>query len=91
MWARAQCKTAQYIQVDEATFNTIWPMWAEETGVIMQYWNEVKDRSWSGESSIFTKEDLNETDLIGLEDTFKPVTFNYLISFTSLILVLLSI
>jgi hypothetical protein len=68
MWARAQGKTAQYIQVDEATFNTIWPMWAEETGVMMQYWNEVKDRSWSGESSIFTKEDLNVTDLIGLED-----------------------
>jgi hypothetical protein len=68
MWARAQGRTAQYIQVDEATFNTIWPMWAEETGVMMQYWNEVKDRSWSGESSIFTKEDLNVTDLIGLED-----------------------
>jgi hypothetical protein len=75
-WAKAQGKTAQYIQVDEATFNAIWPMWAEEIGVQMQYWNEVKDRSWSGESSILTKEDLNVTDLIGLEDAFTALKFN---------------
>ena len=74
-WARAQGKTAQYIQIDEATFNAIWPMWAEEIGAMMQYWNEVKDRSWSGEPSILTKEDLNVTGLIGLEDSFTALKF----------------
>jgi hypothetical protein len=68
-WAKAQGKTAQYVQVDEKTFHAIWPMWAEETGIMMQFWDWAREKSWSGEEGILTKNDLNvEGRLVGLEE-----------------------
>jgi hypothetical protein len=71
-WAMAQGKTAQYVQVDEKTFHAIWPMWAEEAGVMMQFWEWAREKSWSAEEEVLTKEDLNvdEKQLIGLEQAY---------------------
>ena len=70
-WAKAQGKRAQYVQVDEKTFHELWPMWAEEAGVMMQFWDWAKENSWSGEEGILTKDDLNvEGRLVGLEEAF---------------------
>ena len=57
-WGKAQDKRIQYVQVDEKTFNAIWPKWAEEIGVMMQFWEDAGDMSWTGEEGILTKEDL---------------------------------
>jgi len=70
-WAKAQGKTAQYVQVDEKTFHAMWPMWAEEAGLMMQFWDWAREKSWSGEEGILTKDDLNvEGNLVGLEQAF---------------------
>jgi hypothetical protein len=73
VWAKVHGKKAQYVQVDEATFHAIWPMWAEEMGVMMKFWDWARDKSWSGEDIILTKEDLNVTGLVGLEEAFVSV------------------
>jgi len=73
-WAKSQGKTAQYVQVDEATFHELWPMWAEEMGVMMQFWDWARGKSWTGEDVILTKDDLNVTDgLVGLEEAFASI------------------
>jgi len=67
-WAKAQGKTAQYVQIDTQTFNAIWPMWAEELGIMMRFWNEAGDKSWSGEPKIITRRELKVKGLVGLEE-----------------------
>jgi hypothetical protein len=73
-WAKSQGKAAQYVQVDEATFHALWPMWAEEMGVMMQFWDWAREKSWSGEDVILTKDDLNiKNGLVGLEQAFTSI------------------
>jgi hypothetical protein len=70
-WAKATGNVAQYIQVDEKTFHAIWPMWAEEMGVMMQFWDWAREKAWSGEEGILTKSDLNVREgLVGIEAAF---------------------
>ena len=70
-WAKAQGKTAQYVQVDSQTFHTIWPMWAEEMGTMMQFWDWAREKSWTGEVGILTKNDLNmKENFVGVEQVF---------------------
>ena len=75
-WGKAQDKQTQYVQVNDETFNAIWPMWAEEIGVMMQFWEEVGDKSWSGEKEILTKKDLGiKEPLQDLEQSFAALKF----------------
>ncbi len=75
-WGKAQDKQIQYVQVDEKTFNAIWPKWAEELGIMMQFWEDAGDMSWTGEEGILTKEDLGiKEPLQGLEQSFAVLKF----------------
>jgi hypothetical protein len=49
-------------------------MWAEEMGVMMQFWDWAREKSWSGEDVILTKDDLNiKNGLVGLEQAFTSI------------------
>ena len=75
-WGKAQHKNTQYVQVEEKTFNTLWPVWAEEIGVMMQFWESAGDDSWGGEEGILTKEDLGiKEPLVDLEHSFAELRF----------------
>lgn len=75
-WGKVQDKQTQSVQVDEKTFNALWPMWAEEIGVMMQFWEYAGDKSWTGEEGILTKEDLDINEpLLGLEQSFAGMKF----------------
>lgn len=75
-WAKAQGKTAQYVQIDRSAFNALWPGWSEEMGAMMEFWRDAKDNSWSGEETILTKEDLGvQEGLVGLEVAFTALKF----------------
>ena len=75
-WGKAQGKQTQYVQVDEKTFNAMWPMWSEEIGVMMQFWENAGDKSWSGEEGVLTKEDLGiKEPLQDLEQSFAGLKF----------------
>lgn len=75
-WAKAQGKTAQYVQINQKTFFDIWPMWAEEIDLMMQLWDVEREKSWGGETGILTKEDLNITEkLVGVEEAFTTLKF----------------
>ena len=74
-WAQAQNKTAQYVQVDRSTFNALWPGWSEEMGVMMEFWDSARDKSWSGEARIITAADLGVKDLVGAKEAFAALKF----------------
>jgi hypothetical protein len=69
-WAKVQGKTAQYVQISEESYNALWPGWAEELGAMMQLWEEVAERSWTGDEDILSTSELGVTGIVGLEASF---------------------
>ena len=51
-------------------------MWAEEMGVMMQFWEDFGKKSWTGEEGILTKEDLGINEpLEDMEQSFAALKF----------------
>ncbi|POR34991.1 NmrA-like family domain-containing protein 1 [Tolypocladium paradoxum] len=57
-WAEATGRRAVYVQTSLDDFSNVWPVWGLEMGVMMKMWDELKERSWSGEEGILTRDDL---------------------------------
>jgi uncharacterized protein YbjT (DUF2867 family) len=74
-WAKSQGKTAEYVKIDSASYNALWPGWSEEIGLMMQLWEELGDRSWSGDAEILTQEELGVIGLTSLEQAFSVLKF----------------
>jgi hypothetical protein len=75
-WAKAQGKKAQFVRVSGEAFREIWPLWAEEMGVMMEFWDEFRDKSWTEPTGtkIITKEELGVTEYQSLEEAYKTLT-----------------
>jgi hypothetical protein len=74
-WAKAQGKVAQYVQVDIPTFNALWPKWSEEMGVMMEFWDWAREKSWAAPGGVLTKSDLGVEGLVGAEEAFAALKF----------------
>lgn len=71
--AKAQGKEAEYIDLEPAEFNKVWPGWGEEIGIIMQFFARVKTARLQNEDLI-TREDLGITSrLIGTKRVFSTM------------------
>lgn len=57
-WSEVTDKPAVYVKTSMADFSAIWPMWAEEMGLMLRFWDEYKEESWTDESTVLTKDDL---------------------------------
>lgn len=74
-WAEAQGKEAEYIELEQSEFNKIWPGWAEEIGIMMQFFGWAKSVRSQNEGLI-TREDLGITSgLIATEEAFYTMQF----------------
>lgn len=56
-WGKVTGKETEYVEVSLEQYDRILPGWGNEMGIMMQYWAEVKDRSWSGEE-LLTRQSL---------------------------------
>lgn len=65
-WASVRGVEADYVQVDKATYYSLWPQWGQAMDKMHEYLEWAKDRSFWGEDVILSKEDLGIT---GLSDT----------------------
>ena len=77
-WSKATGKPSVFVQVKSLEeYDAVWPNWGNEMGVMMQLWEEVGDKSWSGES-VLTKDDLGiqNEKFVGIEETFKSMDWN---------------
>ncbi|KAK0642169.1 hypothetical protein B0T16DRAFT_394322 [Cercophora newfieldiana] len=74
-WASVKGVRAQQVRVDSKTFNEVWPLWAEEMGVMMEFWDEYKEKSWTDEEArIVTAGELGiEGEFESLEEGFKTL------------------
>ncbi len=73
LWAAAKGVKAQFVRVSGEAFRELWPLWGEEMGVMMELWDEFRERSWTDAEGreVLTKEDLGVEGLQGLEEAFK--------------------
>ncbi|KAM7186701.1 hypothetical protein V8F20_011273 [Naviculisporaceae sp. PSN 640] len=64
-WAEAKGVKAQFVRVSGQDLRDIWPLWGAELGVMMEYWDAVRAKSWSitvpGQKLVTRKE-------LGIED-----------------------
>jgi len=74
-WAGIKGVQAQQVRVDSKAFNEVWPLWAEEMGVMMEFWDEFREKSWTdAEAEIVTAKDLGiEGEFQSLEEGFKTL------------------
>ena len=78
LWSKATGKPSVYVEAKNLEeYDSIWPNWGREMGVMMQLWEEVGEKSWSGES-VLTKEDLGiqNEKFVGIEETFKSMDWS---------------
>lgn len=75
LWARVKGVEAQFVRVGRDDFNAIWPMWAEEIGLMMGFWDEFRETAWTDPSGqrVLTKEDLGVQRLQTLEEAYKTL------------------
>lgn len=77
-WATARGKQAAFVRTDVSTYDSLWPMWAEEVGVMMRFWDEYRDTSWSHSGQdVLTKEDLGieSKAFVPLEESLRKLEY----------------
>ena len=74
-WASENGHKAVYVQVSRDTFNSVWPGWSEELGVMMEFWDEYRDLSWSGEEGLLTPKDLGVTGFSSVKEGVKGLKY----------------
>jgi len=72
-WAKVTGNKADYVQVPREVFHDIWPLWAEEMGVMMEFWDWAREKSWSSVPDIVTGKDLGVGELVGIDEAFKTL------------------
>lgn len=73
LWGEATGKQTAYVEVSSIEeFDNVWPAWGKEMGVMMAFWGEYKEASWSGQD-VLTRKDLalDESKLVGIEAAYK--------------------
>ncbi|KAL0932020.1 hscarg dehydrogenase [Colletotrichum truncatum] len=64
LWASIKSKKAECLTVDKELYYRLWPKWAQVMHANFMYFDLVRERSYSGEESILTRQDLGIVDLI---------------------------
>jgi hypothetical protein len=70
LWSQTSGKPAVYIQVSLDHYDILWPKWGREVGIMLQFWEAVREKSWTADEPVLTKDDLSISGLIGLEEVF---------------------
>jgi hypothetical protein len=72
-WSAATGKQAEFVKVSLEDFDRVWPMWGMEMGIMLKFWDEAKEQSWSGEEGILEAKDLGvrTEELVGLKEAFQ--------------------
>jgi hypothetical protein len=79
-WSAATGKPSVYVQTSLEEFDQVWPMWGQEMGIMMKFWEEAKEKSWSGEE-ILTADDLGVKDgLVGSKEAFSRIDWTNVVA-----------
>ena len=79
-WSAATGKPSVYVQTSLEDFDSVWPMWGHEMGIMMKFWEEAGEKSWSGEE-VLTKEDLGIKEvLVGSKEAFSRIDWTNVVA-----------
>lgn len=78
VWGEVTGRETAYVQVkDLGEFDAVWPNWGGEMGVMMEFWDEYKEDSWSGQECITRKElGLQDAKFIGIEEVYRGMDWS---------------
>ncbi|KAI9774124.1 MAG: hypothetical protein M1840_005217 [Geoglossum simile] len=73
-WSAATGKPSVFVQTSLEDFDRVWPGFGLEMGVMMKFWDEAGDQSWSGEE-IVRSEDLgiDNSALVGSKEAISRI------------------
>ena len=77
-WGNVTGKSTAYVQTSLEEFDQVWPMWAREMGVMMQFWEEYGENSWSGEDFLTSKELGIKEKFAGIKETFEESDWSFI-------------
>jgi hypothetical protein len=70
-WTEVTGKPAEYVEISLEDFDRLWPLWGREMGIMLKFWEEAGEKSWSVEGEkLLTREDLGieGTKLVGIKE-----------------------
>jgi hypothetical protein len=71
-WSRATGLAAEFVRVTLDEFDHVWPAWGREMGLMLEFWDEAREKSWTGESIVGAEElGVDVGSLVGLEAAFR--------------------
>ncbi|RDL35435.1 putative NmrA-like family-containing protein 1 [Venustampulla echinocandica] len=75
-WGKVTGKETEYLEISLEQYERFFPRWGTELGMMMQYWAEVGDKSWSGEA-VLTRQTLGiDAAFVGTEKALGAVNWN---------------
>ena len=80
IWSEATGCPSQFVQMTSLEeYNSLFPLWGQVEGMILQFFEEFPDTVWSGED-ILTKEDLGlkDAEFVGTKATFESMDWKFL-------------
>ena len=79
IWSEVTRKPAVYVQVSSLEqFDNVWPKWGHELGIMMQFWEEYGENSWSGEEVLSSKDLGIKETFVGIRETFENTDWSSL-------------
>lgn len=76
-WSEVTGKPSVYVKVATLKeFDNVWPNWGNEMGVMMQFWEEYGQNSWSGEDYLTSKELGIKEKFFGIKETYESTDWS---------------
>jgi hypothetical protein len=76
-WSEVTGKPTEYVQISLEEFDRLFPAWGKEMGTMLKMWEELGDKSWSGEDAIGMEElGIQSRDLVDLRGAFASLDWS---------------
>ncbi|KAF7892093.1 hypothetical protein EAF00_008395 [Botryotinia globosa] len=73
LWSEVSRLPAEFASISLDHYDALWPKWGREVGLMLQFWDYAREKSWIVEDVVIKKEDLGITGLVGMKEVFAEI------------------
>jgi hypothetical protein len=73
LWSEVSGTPAEFASISLDHYDNLWPKWGREVGLMLQFWDYARERSWIAEDTVLKKEDLGISGLVGMKEVFAGI------------------
>ncbi|TGO36847.1 hypothetical protein BHYA_0113g00200 [Botrytis hyacinthi] len=73
LWSEVSRLPAEFASISLDHYDALWPKWGREVGLMLQFWDYAREKSWIAEDVVIKKEDLGITGLVGMKEAFAEI------------------